>query len=329
MPPPIENLRDLVRLLEERPEWRAELRRLLLTDELLALPQLVRDLIEAQRRTEMRVAELAEAQARIDQRVARLEEAVARLAEAQARTDQRVARLEEAVARLAEAQARTDQRVARLEEAVARLAEAQARTEARVEQLAEAQARTGQGLARLAEAQARTEARVEQLAEAQARTNQGLVRLAEAQARTDERVAELNQRVGYLSNLLGADIEADAEDVLLWVLRGKGYQPGEPRIVDMNGDIDVALPLVDAAGRQLWALAEAKVRVRRGEVLGWARRLRDPEYFTRLRALGIAGPYLAYVFGLRVYEEALAAASEQGVGVLSTRGERVSPAERA
>ncbi len=54
----------LLRLLEQHPEWRAELRRLVLTDDLLGLPALVRGLAEAQTRTEARVAELAEAQTR-------------------------------------------------------------------------------------------------------------------------------------------------------------------------------------------------------------------------------------------------------------------------
>src|SRR3990172_6213300 len=44
---------DLVRLLNEHPEWRAELRRLLLSDELLTLPDLVRELADAQRRIEV------------------------------------------------------------------------------------------------------------------------------------------------------------------------------------------------------------------------------------------------------------------------------------
>ena len=43
---------DLVRLLNEHPEWRAELRRLLLSDELLTLPDLVRELADAQRQIE-------------------------------------------------------------------------------------------------------------------------------------------------------------------------------------------------------------------------------------------------------------------------------------
>lgn len=42
MPFQVEEFRDLIRLLAERPEWRAELRQLVLTDELLTLPELVR-----------------------------------------------------------------------------------------------------------------------------------------------------------------------------------------------------------------------------------------------------------------------------------------------
>jgi multidrug efflux pump subunit AcrA (membrane-fusion protein) len=118
----VDDVRDFLRLLGEHPEWRAELRRLVLAEDVLALPQLVRALAEAQGRTEEAVARLAEAQARTEERVGRLEEAVARLAEAQARTEERVGRLEEAVARL--------------DLAVARLAEAQARTEEAVAELA-------------------------------------------------------------------------------------------------------------------------------------------------------------------------------------------------
>lgn len=48
----VEDFQDLVRLLEARPEWRVELRRLVLTDELLDLPAVVRELAEAQWRTQ-------------------------------------------------------------------------------------------------------------------------------------------------------------------------------------------------------------------------------------------------------------------------------------
>jgi hypothetical protein len=65
----VEDFHDLVRLLEQHPEWRAELRLLLLTEELLGLPAIVRELAELQRQSaeDLRnlrqvVAELADAQ---------------------------------------------------------------------------------------------------------------------------------------------------------------------------------------------------------------------------------------------------------------------------
>lgn len=36
----VNDFRDLINILEQQPEWRAELRRWVLTEELLALPQI-------------------------------------------------------------------------------------------------------------------------------------------------------------------------------------------------------------------------------------------------------------------------------------------------
>jgi vacuolar-type H+-ATPase subunit I/STV1 len=96
-----------------------------LTDEILTLPELVRDLIEAQRRTEAQVAALVQAQHRTEQRVVTIEEQLAALIEAQRRTDQRVATIEEQLAALIEAQQRTEQEIAAL-------VEVQRRTEQRI-----------------------------------------------------------------------------------------------------------------------------------------------------------------------------------------------------
>jgi len=131
----IKDFHDLIVVLERQPEWRAELRRLVLTDEMLSLPRLVQELVEAQRHTEEQVRELAEAQRRAEERMTGLEAAVERLAEAQRRTEERVSALEAAVERLAEAQRRTEERVSALEAAVERLAEAQRRTEIAVQAL--------------------------------------------------------------------------------------------------------------------------------------------------------------------------------------------------
>ena len=123
----VEDFQDLIRLLQARPEWRADLRRVVLTDELLALPEQVARLqvetdrrfhelagqiaalAEAQRRTEGQVAALSEAQKRTEERVATLTEAqnriegqVAGLIEAQNRTNEQIAALTRVVYALTE-----------------------------------------------------------------------------------------------------------------------------------------------------------------------------------------------------------------------------------
>lgn len=76
----IEDFRDLIGLLGQHPEWRTELRRWVLSDDLFALPQTMHELAEAQRRTEERVGQLAvrmdELTQRMDQLAVRMEQLV-------------------------------------------------------------------------------------------------------------------------------------------------------------------------------------------------------------------------------------------------------------
>jgi hypothetical protein len=72
------DLRDLIELLAAKPEWRAQLRPLILGDEFDRLPRIVEELAEAQRRTEARVEELA---VRVEQLTAAQERTEARLQE--------------------------------------------------------------------------------------------------------------------------------------------------------------------------------------------------------------------------------------------------------
>jgi hypothetical protein len=110
----VNDFHDLVVLLEQHAEWRAELRRLVRSEDFLALPRTaaepsagqerleraLADLAEAQRRTEAKVEELAEAQRRTE---AKVEE----LAEAQRRTEATIERLALKVEELVQAQAET------------------------------------------------------------------------------------------------------------------------------------------------------------------------------------------------------------------------------
>ena len=106
----VNDLQDLTRLLIERPEWLSEVRRIVLTDELLALP---RELVEAQRRTDKRFAELVEIQRRNEEQLAELRRQTdarfAELAEAQRRTEER---LEQLIMRFEQIQQRNDDQFA-------------------------------------------------------------------------------------------------------------------------------------------------------------------------------------------------------------------------
>jgi hypothetical protein len=94
MPFELRDFQDLIRFLREHPDWREELRALLLTQELLTLPTLVRELAET-------VAHLAD---RMDQ----LAETVAHLTEGQERLTIRVDQLAEGQQRLTEGQQRLE-----------------------------------------------------------------------------------------------------------------------------------------------------------------------------------------------------------------------------
>jgi hypothetical protein len=95
----VEDFHDLVRLLEERPEWRREMRRLVLTDELLSLPE---QIAELRTHTEQRFQELAAAQRRTEEQISTLSVQVTELAAAQRRTEERVSTLSTQLSTLVE-----------------------------------------------------------------------------------------------------------------------------------------------------------------------------------------------------------------------------------
>ena len=87
MPFTVEDFRDLMRIVEERPEWRADLRRLVLTDELLSLPEQMATLRAT---TERGFQDLAATQQRTEEQMAGLTTQVIGLAAAQRRTEEQV-----------------------------------------------------------------------------------------------------------------------------------------------------------------------------------------------------------------------------------------------
>lgn len=57
-------------------------------------------------------------------------------------------------------------------------------------------------------------------------------------------------------------------------------------------------------------------------------RLESKRFLRRLAEARIEKPYMAYIFGLRVYPEVVAVAEEAGIGILDFRGERVAAVVR-
>jgi hypothetical protein len=111
-------------------------------------------------------------------------------------------------------------------------------------------------------------------------------------------------------------------------MRQKGYRIlGEPQPISLDGEVDVVLPVEAPGGRRMWAVAEAKVRLRRGDVFRLASRLADPGWQEAMAKAGVLPPYIPYAYGLRVYPDAVRAGEETGIGVLSSRGEVLAPKE--
>jgi len=156
MPFELQDFQDLVRSLQEHPEWREELRALLLTQELLTLPALVRQLTET-------VAHLADRLDQLAQTVTHLTEGQQRLTEGQQRLTDRLDQLTQTVTHLTEGQQRLTDRLDQLTQTVAHLTEGQERLTIRVEQLTEGQQQLT--------------TRVEQLTEGQQRLTEGQQRL--------------------------------------------------------------------------------------------------------------------------------------------------------
>src|SRR5215468_5478923 len=112
----VDDFHDLIRLVESRPEWRTELRRLVLIDELLTVPD---QLAALRARSEEQFQALAEAQQRTDLQLTTLTERVTALAVAQERMDSQLTALTERVTALAAAQEHMDSQLATLTEQVA------------------------------------------------------------------------------------------------------------------------------------------------------------------------------------------------------------------
>lgn len=118
----VNDFADLRQLLYLHPEWRAELQQLLMPDDMLNMPALLRELAQSHQRAERRLdrveatlAELARFEKRSEARLERLEAAVAELVEAQKRTEVQVEKLTAALEVISSRLDHLTDRVARLD----------------------------------------------------------------------------------------------------------------------------------------------------------------------------------------------------------------------
>ena len=109
----VDTVEDLMRILDEKPEWLVALRSRVLTQELLDLPeklaQLAATFAEFAAATTAALDELRERQGRLEERQGRLEERQGRLEERQGRLEEGQSRLEERQGRLEEGQGRLEE----------------------------------------------------------------------------------------------------------------------------------------------------------------------------------------------------------------------------
>lgn len=239
---------------------------------------------------------------------------VQKLIEAQQRTDEHIAALTSAVQALAEAQRRTEERLDRLERAVEALVEAQRRTEEQVTALtAEVRA--------LAAAQQRAE---EEFARYREQTDARLARLERGQQRLEVAFERLQTEVRNLSNTIGMTVEDEAEDMVGWVLKKRGYtirKSVQSAVTD--GEVDVILLATAPDGQQLTVVVEVKHRLGTRDVHRWAQRVQSRGYQRRLRQAGYEPPYLPYMFAMRFDEPTLEITRALGIGLVNSRGEQV------
>jgi chromosome segregation ATPase len=195
----LDGFEDLLAALRDRPDWRDELRRVLLTDDLHTLPHEVTRIARA-------VTSLAEAQTRTHEAQTRTHEAQTRTHEAQTRTEEHLATLTDRLDTLTERLDTLTERVDALAEQMATLTERlDALTENvatltdRLDALTENVATLTDRLDALTENVAILTDRLDALTENVATLAERVDALTEAQARTEARLQSLVEQVAEMA----------------------------------------------------------------------------------------------------------------------------------
>jgi chromosome segregation ATPase len=188
----VQDFEDLLRLLDERPEWQAALRQRVLTGELLEVPRLMRETAESQARTQQVLEAFGR---RLDQREQQIDELAQLMKQLALRVDEIARQLEQLTRRV-------DALAQRVEEIAEQLAQLTRRVDAlaeRVDQLTQRVDALAQRVEEIAEQLAQLTRRVDALAERVDQLTQRVDALAQRVEEIAAQLAQLTRRVDALA----------------------------------------------------------------------------------------------------------------------------------
>ncbi|MCL0049666.1 hypothetical protein M1N04_01025, partial [Peptococcaceae bacterium] len=180
----------LFAMLEEMEKQRAQRDEQVTKREFNELKGIVKELAEAQKRTQQEVAKLASS-------LERTQQEVAKLASSLERTQQEVAKLASSLERTQQEVAKLASSLERTQQEVAKLASSLERTQQEVAKLASSLERTQQEVAKLASSLERTQQEVAKLASSLEKTQQEVAKLAIGLDGTRREVGGLSRSVAY------------------------------------------------------------------------------------------------------------------------------------
>ncbi len=297
-------------LLDRDPAFREEVRRKLLTDELLALPERVERLrLEIHKEFERvwrAIQENNRQIAALTERMERVEAQIATLAQQVQENSRQIAALTERMEQVEAQIATLAQQVQENSRQIAALTERMERVETQIATLAQQVQENSRQIAALTERMERVETQI---------------------AALTEEVRDLRRTVGRMEERWGLAHENMAEDLMPRFLASAGRRVRRSAMVQFDGEADLVLEVEETDGRRVTWVVEVKGRV-------WGprpfeqvlERIRDAAFRSWLQREGFPEPVIPAVFGLAIYAGAEAMAQKLGVGLYEARrGEVVAP----
>ena len=201
---PINTFGDILAAMERDPELCAEMRRHILGEEILRLPETVANLAQT-------VREILDVVRGISERQDRMEGQLGRMEEWQDRVEGQLGRMEERQDRVEGQLGRMEERQDRVEGQLGRMEERQDRMEGQLGRMEERQDRVEGQLGRMEERQDRVEGQLGRMEERQDRMEQDITDLKAGQSRMEQDITDLkagqSRMQGQLNNLMGTDYE--------------------------------------------------------------------------------------------------------------------------